>query len=55
MKFMLTVGEKENTIGLIMCINDVLCTVFSVARYSKALEENNGFEVKDCLSLTGLE
>ena len=34
--------------------NDVLCTVFSYARYIKAMEEKTGFSMKDCLSLPGL-
>ena len=34
--------------------NDVLCTSFCYARYSKAIEENTGFGMKDCLSLPGL-
>ena len=34
--------------------NDVLCTGFSYARYSKAMEEITGFSMKDCLSLPGL-
>ena len=34
--------------------NDVFCTPFSYARYSKALEEITGFSMKDCLSLLGL-
>ena len=34
--------------------NDVLCTAFSYARYSKAMEEITGFSMKDCLSLPGL-
>ena len=34
--------------------NDVLCTAFSYARYSKAMEEITGFGMKDCLSLPGL-
>ena len=29
--------------------NDVLCTAFSYARYSKAMEEITGFSKKDCL------
>ena len=33
---------------------DVLCTAFSYARYIKAMEENTGFGMKDCLSLPGL-
>ena len=32
---------------------DVLCTAFSYARYSKAMEEITGFRMKDCLSLPG--
>ena len=34
--------------------NDVLCTAFSYARYSKAMKEITGFGMKDCLSLPGL-
>ena len=34
--------------------NDVLCTAFSYARYSKAMEEKTGFGMKYCLSLPGL-
>ena len=34
--------------------NDVLCAVFSFARYIKAMEELTGFSVKDCLSVPGL-
>ena len=34
--------------------NDVLCTSFCDARYSKAMEEIIGFSMKDCLSLPGL-
>ena len=34
--------------------NDVLCTVFPYARYSKAMEEITGFSMKDCSSLPGL-
>ena len=34
--------------------NDVLCTAFSYARYSKAMEEITGVGMKDCLSLIGL-
>ena len=33
---------------------DVLCTAFSYAWYSKAMEEVTGFGMKDCLSLPGL-
>ena len=34
--------------------NDVLCTAFSYARYIKAMQEEPGFSMKDCLSLPGL-
>ena len=34
--------------------NDVLCTSFCYARYTKAREEITGFSMKDCLSLPGL-
>ena len=34
--------------------NDVLCTAFCYASYSKAMEEITGFSMKDCLSLPGL-
>ena len=34
--------------------NDVLCTAYCYARYSKAIEEISGFSMKDCLSLPGL-
>ena len=34
--------------------NDVLCTAFSYANYSTAMEEVTGFPMKDCLSLPGL-
>ena len=34
--------------------NDVLCTCFSYARYSKAMGEITGFGMKDFLSLFGL-
>ena len=34
--------------------NNVLCTAFSYARYSKAMEEFTRFLMKDCLSLPGL-
>ena len=34
--------------------NDVLCTAFSYARYSQAMEDIIGFSMKDCLSLPGL-
>ena len=34
--------------------NDVFCTAFSYARYSKAKEEITGFGMKGCLSSLGL-
>ena len=34
--------------------NDVLCTAFSYARYTKAMEEITGFRMKEGLSLPGL-
>ena len=34
--------------------NDVLCTVFSYARYTIAMEEKTAFGMKDCLSIPGL-
>ena len=34
--------------------NDVLCTAFNYARYTKATEEITGLSVKDCSSLPGL-
>ena len=34
---------------------DVLCTAFCYARYSKAMQEITRFSMKDCLSLSGLE
>ena len=34
--------------------NDVLCTAFSYARYTKAVEEITGSGKKDCLALRGL-
>ena len=34
--------------------NDVLCTAFSYARYTKAMEELTRFSMKDCLSVPGL-
>ena len=33
---------------------DASCTAFSYARYCKAMEENIGFSLKDCLSAPGL-
>ena len=34
--------------------NDVSCTAFSYAWYTKAMEEITGFSMKDCSSLPGL-
>ena len=34
--------------------NDVLCTAFKYARYTKAKEKITGFSMKDYLSLPGL-
>ena len=34
--------------------NDVLCTAYCYARYSKAMEEITEFSMKDCISLPGL-
>ena len=33
---------------------DVICTAFSYARYTKAMEEKTRFGMKDCFSLPGL-
>ena len=33
---------------------DFVCTAFSYARYTKPMEENTRFSMKDCLSLLGL-
>ena len=37
-----------------LCKNDLLCTAFSYARYTKAMEGITGVGMKDCLSLPGL-
>ena len=34
--------------------NDVLCTAYCYAKYSKSMQEITGFSMKDCLSLPGL-
>ena len=39
---------------LVYVKNDVICTSFSYARYSKALEKFTGFSMKDCVSRLGL-
>ena len=41
--------KKEEWVDYVK--NDVLCTVFSYARYSKAIEDITGFSKKDCLSV----
>ena len=33
--------------------NDVICTAFSYARYSKAMADITGLSLKNCLSLPG--
>ena len=40
---------------LIYVKDDVKCTAFSYARYSKAIEQITGFGMKDSLSLPGLD
>ena len=40
--------------GVVYVRNDVFCTTFSYARFKKAMEDNSGFGMKDCLSLPGL-
>ena len=44
--------KKEEWLDFVR--NDVLCTAFSYARYSKAMEAITGFSMKGCLSLPGL-
>ena len=39
--------QKDESVDYVK--NDVLCTAFSYARYSKAIEEITGFSMKDCL------
>ena len=46
--------KNKKDIWLPYVKNDVLCTGYCYARYSKAMEEINGFSMKDCLSLPGL-
>ena len=50
--------EKKRMVGLHERLeyfkNDVICTVYSYARYSKARQEITGFGREDCLSLPGL-
>ena len=40
--------------GLVCVKNAVLCTSFSYARYTKAMEKITGFGMKDCLGLAGM-
>ena len=44
--------KKNNWLDFVK--NDVLCTVFSYARYSKAMDDITGYSMKDSLSLPGL-
>ena len=44
--------EKDEWVDYVK--KDVLCTAFSCAKQSKAMEEFTGFSMKDCLSLPGL-
>ena len=44
--------KKSEWLGYVK--NDVLCTAFSYAGYTKAMEEITVFSTKDCLSLPGL-
>ena len=54
MKLMKESWKNRKDVWVEYVKNDVSCTVFSNARYSKAMEENTGFGMKDCLSLPGL-
>ena len=54
MKLTPIIGEIKTTKGVDFVKNDVFCTAFSYARYSKAMEEITGFGKKVCLSLPGL-
>ena len=45
-------GKKSEWLDYVK--NDKLCTDFSYARYTKAMEEITGFGMKDCLSIPGL-
>ena len=45
-------NKKDEWLPYVM--QDVLCPAFSYAPYSKAMEENTGFSLEDCLSLPGL-
>ena len=46
------IDEKDEWLPYVK--NDVLCTAFCHARYSKAMERITEFGMKDCLSLPGL-
>ena len=46
--------KNKKDIWLPYVKNDVLCTSYCYARYSKAMQEITGFSMKDCLSLPGL-
>ena len=45
-------GEKDEWVDYVK--NDVLCTAFSYARSSKAMEEITEISMKDCVSIPGL-
>ena len=44
--------KKNERLDLVK--NDVVCSASSYARYTKSMEANTDFCMKDCLSLTGL-
>ena len=46
--------EDKKDIWVDYVKNDILCTAFSYARYSKAMKDITGFSMKNCLSLPGL-
>ena len=52
-KYVDTWKDKKNE-WLDYVKNDVLCTTFSYARYSKELEGITGFDMEHCLSLPEL-
>ena len=54
MKLIKTIGEIKNIVWVDYVKNDVLCTAFSYAGYSRAIDEKTGFGIRDCLSLPGL-
>ena len=47
--------KNRNDERLLHVKNDVLCTSFFYARYSRAMEKITGFSMKDCLSPPGLD